>query len=152
MTRLLLTLLLTFVSSSGCGEPSPIVDPPFAPFLESFRKDAAARGIHNLRRPAIRMAELPDREAKLYYGFCRRRKDNITVVINVRYWGSLTEGRQKRLIYHELGHCLLGRRHMEDDSESFMYPFILGAIPSVREEHELDKLFDPAYFGDLWKE
>lgn len=53
-----------------------------------------------------------------------------TVTLNTDYWSSLKPGEQEALVFHELGHCMLGRmQHRTDLSNSLaisvMYPQLL---------------------------
>lgn len=55
---------------------------------------------------------------------------NAYIEINQLYWKQLSEYQRIGLIFHELGHCVLNREHVESNSvmlcpTSFMYPSVL---------------------------
>jgi hypothetical protein len=68
-----------------------------------------------------------------------------TVVVDKEYWGRLSDDERKLLIFHELGHCVLGRKHVptfhSDENyvftpDSIMYP----DARSVTTAYRLDPL------------
>lgn len=45
------------------------------------------------------------------------------IVINIDYWNTAEDYLKRKLIYHELGHCILNKGHI-DNSAEIMYPYI----------------------------
>lgn len=101
-------------------------DSEFQPYLSDFKNDA----IQN---------KTPLNLYKLITIFSRRVDVGVaaycipsskTVVISTSVWETLNEGGKKALLYHEWGHCILRREHVDQYDYStlcpvsIMYPFI----------------------------
>jgi hypothetical protein len=56
------------------------------------------------------------------------------IKINKDNWINLSDLEREQTIFHELGHCMLGRGHEEDKSESIMYPYAIS-----EEEYKLNR-------------
>lgn len=133
----------------------PYVQPEFQGRLETFKKEAAARGIildssnltvvfRNLGRPAD------------FSGDCN--SDYSLVEIDETSWKSKGLYAQEQILFHELGHCLLNRAtHISDGLAyrgkiipvSLMAP---GGSPLYNEnsrEYYLNELFDKSRSSDL---
>ena len=88
------------------------VDPIFEPYVQAFVDEAAMRGIDIDYRSTgltMRLSEVAQTDAS---GRCFTR-DNV-VEINKAVWVQGFENFKTRLIFHELGHCTLNRRHRND--------------------------------------
>jgi Zn-dependent peptidase ImmA (M78 family) len=70
----------------------------------------------------------------LTLGDCIVRSNATPVIrINVTWWEHLTEEQKEILLFHELGHCVLNKKHSED-REAIMYFQILHGWNNKREE------------------
>lgn len=83
-------------------------------------------------------------------GVCKR-KSNTTprISIDPTTWPNLNETRKKLLIYHEMGHCVLHRDHIEGTNTSIMNPMLISS--TVFEDNEsffINELFDKAKYND----
>ena len=47
-------------------------------------------------------------------------KESGLVLVNEVYWADWCDEQKRSVIWHELGHCVLGRKHEEDGSSSYM--------------------------------
>lgn len=66
------------------------------------------------------------------------------ITADIEQWASASDLRREEIIYHEIGHCLLGRGH--DDRTylnsgvptpvSVMHPLAFGDMPVYSEQHE----------------
>lgn len=61
-------------------------------------------------------------------GVCREEEDgSLHVVLNAYRWGQYTESEREVLVFHELGHCILGREH-RDEVIAVGYEYIPASI------------------------
>ena len=108
MRAALVLLTASLLTSCGLIPSNPEVDPEFSILYAEFLADAAHYGreldLWDLR---IEFAEMPLDIA----GRCRPNK---TVEINPEVWAFYDRWDREILIYHELGHCLLGQDHRPD--------------------------------------
>lgn len=93
---------------AACGpKPFASVDGDLQPYFNSFRDISGGR-------------DISDVEGKFYYeeskilGTCSSTMDHKVISINMKYWPNLGEKSRLSLIYHEFGHCTLGRDHRDD--------------------------------------
>jgi predicted small secreted protein len=110
----LLIVLLALVLT-GCGTNSGLkTDPALVPYVEDFQAEAAKRGIKTAAVVAVfddLRYVVPPVAGKTVLGTCTSG----IVRIDRSYWTSLatTDVDREALMYHELGHCALGRGHVE---------------------------------------
>ncbi len=157
------SLILMFISLAGCGSyseftytppdtsqvPLPVIDREFRPYLETFLREAHARQ-YPLTAKKLSIVGLEAlSEADKYpnaAGICYPTE--VRVEVKMPYWRTLDNTMRERLIFHELGHCLLGRTHREiqvmtPDGPyygSLMEPSLFTGHPELR-AYYLDELF-----------
>lgn len=125
-----LTLLLT-----GCGllPANPEVEPEFRILYAYFKGDAVR---HNRELDygnlVIKFGTLPSN----IMGTCGGPK---TVTINPVIWAQMSSWDRFLLIYHELGHCLLGQGHRQN---SIMSPTLSDTQFAYAKEAYVDELFN----------
>lgn len=118
----LIPWILSVVALSACGRGvgSYSVDSAFEPYVRQFEQDAEAAGRSaNVRALSMHFgATARDSEQ----GFCA---DGATpqITINPKAWAEASETTRKVLVYHELGHCVLGRTHRDDQIRSLLGPY-----------------------------
>jgi hypothetical protein len=104
-TPLLISALLFF--STGCGliPANPEVQPEFSVLYSQFLMDASRfkREID----PSGLVVQFGETAVRTD-GQCTSPK---TVTINRAYWDKFNKWGKELLLYHELGHCLLGQDH-----------------------------------------
>src|SRR4051812_38212013 len=100
---LLVALLLL---STACRKGNRKIDPEFMPYVDQFESDAKAH------RKAIHV------QSNVRFGSTDRSKGQVgfcdgwgSVTIGREFWDVATERARIALVYHELGHCELGRAH-----------------------------------------
>lgn len=110
--------LFLFVCLAGCGKPHRTLvtaDEAFQPYIDEFITEADKRGVSfNPDHLIVEFGEVKETDA-----VCQRgRAAKITV--DPGEWETETtwveENTNRVLIFHELGHCLLGKGHVEHDS------------------------------------
>lgn len=134
------------------------VDPELWTFFERFEKEAALRGVRidlNQSRISGEIAGLGgDRVA----GQCTYHSaipNHIT--IDDSFWEDATDLVKEMVIFHELGHCELGRDHRETQSRNGLCLSIMrSGADGCRDNYRmitrsdyLDELFDTQFFDQL---
>ena len=137
----------------GCGEPHdymPYVKTKnkefneFTDYVNMFERDALVYG-HDIQITDL-IIEFGEPENPMAVGVCITR-DDATPIIQIRqsYWESTTETYRQILMYHELGHCVLNRGHIEPTLYlSIMNPHIMhSSLFDVNRSKYIDELFNP---------
>jgi hypothetical protein len=84
-------------------------------------------------------------------GLCWRYEDTktgVSIEIDPDYWFSATETKKEVLIFHELGHCILGRDHEEEKlyytvPKSLMFPYVFETPYMLYRSYYVDELKNP---------
>lgn len=122
-------LIVPFLFLTACGAGPKHVDPALLPYFQRFETltGVATAGVSGSIEtvPAVRIGEC-------YNGAVR---------IDTAYWDKATDDQREETVFHELGHCAMGLRHVGKVDGicpvSIMYPleFGLSACYSVYKEH-----------------
>lgn len=137
--------LLLSVSSMivGCGKFRAvnigIVDPEFEPYVEMFLDHANISSIN----------------VDMYFndltgnviGVCKTRGSEKKIEIDIMWWSSASELDREIVIFHELGHCVLGQGHRN-------FRLSDGCRGSIMDEYHIgaycyDKHYDH-YIGEMF--
>lgn len=125
--------------------------PVFEKYVQRFIKDAAARGIVIDFSDTGLSIQFRDAVSKESGGVCR---GNHNIEIEKFFWDGLNELEKEGLIYHELGHCELGRPHRNDKLPNNEWASRMRGAPipegdnavinysGMRRQYYLDELFD----------
>lgn len=141
-------LLLIFLLLTSCSSIGPIPQPPRAPGEVEFKTkevivDPVIRNGERIERDFIKHVEVfekaygdpvgiemtfwtmpGDTLAVCFYSPLFFYKPSIQV--DPEYWKSASEAEKEMTILHELGHCILGRDHVEGETagvpHSLMHP------------------------------
>lgn len=141
---------------AGCGRAaSPEERAEFAPYLQRFSEYSKqfGRSIRAESEVTVIFAPLPSR----HLGVCQEGFwQTPRVEINRTTWELANESSREILVFHELGHCLLGRGHLDnqvavaslDRGSSVLIPVSLmsshalsSAIYDDYKSYYLDELF-----------
>jgi len=129
-------------------KPYRSVDPELMPYVKDFERDYNL----SLEKVTARFYNLDlimdDRNV---VGICEYNYHDNTknkVFIDTKYWTFASGIHRKMLVYHELGHCVLHRKHRRDKLKngcptSLMNPSILKARCFYRNEEY--------YITELWE-
>lgn len=131
MKNIIFTLLFTTTILFSCKKEVQIPD-EVQPYVDSFYFDAAIRNIYVYSLKGVYFVPTLDKGAA-------GRAVRGTVYICEPCWEWQTLYKRKPLIYHELGHALLGRH---DNGVS--WPSIMNGLPFdyyQREQYYIDELF-----------
>ncbi len=98
--------LLAGLFISSCGKDSRDIDPVFQPYVDMFFEEAQLRGLDMKEEDYSFSVNFGEAVAG---GVCYYLGNRIE--INEFAWSVYPELSKQFLIFHELGHCLLDRRH-----------------------------------------
>jgi len=135
-----LLLLLLF---SACGQRLELNG--FDEYVKGFEVESSSRG--NKVTVTNLIIEFTTKLNQYTYGVCLlRSNDTPRIQINKNVWFYLSDATREELMFHELGHCVLFRKHEESVNNgaaiSIMYPYILNDIfYSNNRSYYLDELF-----------
>jgi len=89
------------------------------PYFDTFQKEASDHGleIDYLRSDVTADFEVIDRGSVA--GICTTNGHDLRhITIDQSFWNRASHLSREMIIYHELGHCVLGRGHREDKFEN----------------------------------
>lgn len=148
---MLLSILTTLACSSGEEESKIKLFPEFRPFVQAFEEEAGKRGISfDFEESGLEILLGPtgvDNAA----GVCR---GDGTIEIQNSIWDSYSTSAKEQLIFHELGHCVLGRPHRNVVLKNGEWGSIMRGTPipddrgvvinysGSRKQYYIDELFD----------
>ncbi len=119
-------LLLTLISLTACGKSLDYnvqIEPTLAPEVEAFQQSALANGrIIEMNNITI-VFDTTGVTSELKPGRCTL-KPHTEVLINKAFYIKVSPWIQRELIFHELGHCLLGKEH-NDSGLQIMNTFLM---------------------------
>lgn len=104
-----LVLISLNILLTGCGDGTKgTIDPAFQSYLDQFIRDAALyeREIETYNLTIQFIDKFDD-------AFLWANCTDGTITIRRDYWYKTKEDTRESLIYHELGHCVLGRDHTQ---------------------------------------
>jgi hypothetical protein len=94
----------------GCGRTH--IEDEFVPYVSQFEQEALKRGKQIQVKTSIEFGTPPFNEA---IGYCDVNPFNKKIIIYEPLWSRFGELSKRALLFHELGHCELGKFH--DDTE-----------------------------------
>lgn len=117
MKRVIGLLILTIFLA--CTKENEIyIDVELQPYFDSFKSEAALRGqeIDYLKEGLD--GYLRSLSSDGLKGQCLHASDvNSSVVIDLDFWSQSSHYSREFIVYHELGHCILDRRHLDEVDE-----------------------------------
>lgn len=164
MIALLLLILIAFSSLSCVDREAKVYEVPseVQPYVESFIVEAAERGKRLVIDDLIITYKYNIFTAKAHAaGICRKRFGH-TPIIHIDTTSSNwknSEMSREQLIYHELCHCLLDRRHKDDLLMNGNYASIMKTngetlygplLNKFKREYYLSELFNPNTDPPSW--
>ena len=172
-----LPLFCALILVSGCAreedevlpieeeEPQEIVIAPFRGvdedlwvYFHNFEQEAALRGISvDLRRERI-IGEISALHEDGVAGQCSY--SNFfpgQVTIDEDFWNRASDRAREFVVFHELGHCSLGREHREDAFPNGICKSLMrSGAEDCRDNYRsstrslyLDELFDDSFFNEI---
>ncbi len=139
-----------FGSSSNDGS-YPNVDKALWPYFERFEVEGAKRGLTVYLKDASITGVISDISAEHVIGQCSySNQDPHKVTIDLPFWNSTSDLGKEFVVFHELGHCYLGRLHDEStDSRGICLSIMRSGTGTCRDmysttsrEKLIDELFE----------
>jgi hypothetical protein len=154
-----IVLLLILLSCSKDKVNLQSIPSDFMPIVDRFVAEGAARTVH----VDISNLQVKFVEASTLNGFCGVGNPNPYPVVQIsdapNCWSSITSVNQEILLFHELGHAILGRPHLNDtlsngDFKSMMFAGnqfgVYNESTPERRKYYLDELFDQSTPPPVW--
>ncbi len=109
---------ISFLTLSACEKEAVVVfvvEAPLQVYFDRFIDEAALRGL-DVEYPTSQVdAHIGNITEPNVIGQCSRSESSQhAITIDQRYWRSANDLQREYLIFHELGHCVLGRDHTDD--------------------------------------
>jgi hypothetical protein len=109
-------ILIPFLISACAREEEfagAVVDPALKPLFDKFVAEGLQRGkTIDMSRISGTLADIP--EAKVLGRCAQGTISGSTLTIDAAFWSSAGAWEKEYVVFHELGHCALDRRHLED--------------------------------------
>lgn len=151
---LLLTLSILFFFSCEKEEPLYDVDPAFEEYVQRFITAGAERGVDINFDDTGLLVEFSDLIVNGASGFCFLGEHHI--VIDKTEWNTLTDNQKEFLIFHELGHCELDRRHENVQFNDDTWKSLMRGDPLVGTQERIPVPYFgfriPYYIDELFNE
>jgi len=116
------------LSLTACGKPhTPTVElGEFAPYVNDFTTQARAAGL-DVEVTDLRVV-FGSTDSPYQRGLCDITPDQTpTIIIQEWSWKEATEAAREELMFHELGHCVLHRKHHNDKTDNGFAKSIMNA-------------------------
>lgn len=151
----LLAISLAFALLMACDkEPSSLelpMEEAIVPYFEAFEQEGSKRGLSiDLAAQDIGAAFSSTLEGQTA-GKCTSFSSGTQIIyINPQSWEQRSELEREFLVFHELGHCYLGRGHLDEaDEKGFCLSIMQSGAGRCRDSYRpatrealLDELFD----------
>lgn len=113
-----LILSLFLLVGGSCGKDDGVqyfVDVPLQEYFNRFTAEAALRNV-TIDLVALQVSgDIRIITSHQVIGQCvHTEKEPNTVIVDKFYWDSVGDLEREFLVFHELGHCALGRGHVDD--------------------------------------
>ena len=157
MRRIIMILSAFSLVSCQRAPPQTIVDAQFVPYLNAFIQQAHENGRWvDDSRLSIEMSD--SMPAPQILGYCQVFDETQLVVISRAWWNStgFTVSDREELIFHELGHCLLGLVHVNTLTIDGIPTTIMnahhfaGGLYAVNREAYIAEEFNPSNVQPLY--
>ena len=141
----LLILLALCCSACQPEEEGPVIDESLQPYVESFELEAAARGKDIIVTTSMVLESISSDRT---IGQCQSYSDGSNrIVIDPANFKALSPINKEYIVFHELGHCVLGRGHEDlgDSCSSIMHEGESNCIEEyslTNRSNWLDELFE----------
>jgi hypothetical protein len=123
----------------------------FEHYVNLFQEQAADLGQDiQVSDLVIRFKHIPIEDEKVTLGVCWRGGNHSpTIDIDPEHWKGMSMVQRELLMFHEMGHCVLRRSHVED-YVSIMNPYLISRTEFIKDEDRLlAELFDDSQYGGM---
>lgn len=112
----ILNIIVSFLFIS-CGDKDPVLNgnEELVKHVQSFKTNSSLFG-KNFNYPDMRIyfGKTRTKEKPNRVGYCKISFPLSEIVIEKETYDSLSEADKEAIVYHELGHCVLGKGHTDD--------------------------------------
>lgn len=144
---LCVTALFSALAAS-CGRDRTLELGEFAPYVDRFEQSALVHGLRvEVSDLVIRYGAMETAQER---GACEISANRPpTIIIRQDTWQKMGEAEREELLFHELGHCVLSRKHRKDIGnegmpKSIMNPYLIrGELYQENRDYYLRELFRP---------
>jgi hypothetical protein len=131
-------IAISLLLLTGCGTSRNRIDPALEPYYAAFIEESSKhnRPLDYQRGITIGFADLSKEDVGgdgVLVGLCYH--DIAEIRMDGKVWATMSEEKRLAAVFHELGHCVLGRSHTED-VWSIMYPDLKEAAASYTLQHD----------------
>lgn len=144
-------MLIFCLSSSitACGQPESLkthyIEPEFEYFVDLFELEQNVDVNIEIKFAKL---ELPAVGMCYYYQYENGTREFVNIEIDPDYWQLTSETKKEVLLFHELGHCVLGRDHDEQRiyytvPKSIMYPYLFDSAFRTHRSYYVEELKNP---------
>lgn len=103
--------LLPTITKNNLSDAQKINDPVIDLYQNEFLDLAASYNYPILQKPVYSVKKDLRGNGWSILGQCLVYDDANLIVVDSSFWASASDFNRRSLVYHELGHCLLGRAH-----------------------------------------
>lgn len=163
---LILTLFVLILNYQNCAQNQmqtnhKSLDPEFIDYINAFSKEAAIRNLSlNIDQISIRFTDYIV-EKKGIVGYCYREPHlgphgdiiglNPVIIIKKEWWKKQLDFKKFDLIFHELGHCLLDRKHVLVDENKSIIENLNGYSESIMTANLVSTRMNEAQYLASWQ-
>ena len=108
---------LALTAFAGCEKKEIVltIDPELQPYFDTFLEEGSQRGRNIQIENYLITASIEEISRQSVAGQCTQSEGTISqVLIDQQYWRGYTPLQRESLVFHELGHCILKRSHLDD--------------------------------------
>jgi hypothetical protein len=111
---IILVLSISWISCSDDTDGYAFIDTRLRPFLDSFALEGSLRGVEIDWNTNVLVAVIEDIPDAGVAGQCAKNIDRLNeLTIDRVFWNISTDMEKEFVIFHELGHCVLERGHLD---------------------------------------
>jgi hypothetical protein len=158
MKALKVAVVVAIAFSCSKDKDPNTVDSEFQPYVDSFNKEAISRNI-DVDEGGLIVGFVDQSEIPNYCGQGTFNPPHVKISETPTCWSSATDINKEILFFHEMGHAVLRRVHINDtlpngDYKSMMFDGnqfnLYGAQDEQRRNYYLDELFNPGTPAPAW--
>lgn len=140
-----LLLLLNSGCGSGLAQKKHVIDPEFLQLVDLFELEQEVIVDIDIEFKKI---DYPTVGLCFYSVGLDNKKHGLNIQIDPDFWNKSSNEQREELLFHELGHCILGRDHIEtmlkyNTPKSVMYPYVFESAYKKHREYYVNELKNP---------
>jgi hypothetical protein len=109
---------LIFIFIACSKENTNFIESELQPYFDSFRTEASIRGIEVDFQEMGIDGYLRSLSSDGLKGQCLHDPEaNSSIVIDLDFWNENNHYSKEYIVFHELGHCVLDRRHLDEEND-----------------------------------